>query len=378
MSASGQSRLNEGTAPCPLPRRTSLTGRLPRDILPHIAANMTPRGPGQMAIGVGRRHFIFGFVGAAAWPLAVRAQQSALPVIGWLSSGSAQDPHFAGLLTDFRAGLKDAGYVEDRNVEIDFRWSEGQYARLPALAAELVGKRVAVIVAGGPPAAVAAKAATETIPIVFTVGDDPVKLGLVASLNRPGGNATGINLIDNDLEAKRLGLLREVVPAANTIGVLLNPASPAFDTQSKGLQAGAHASGVEIVILTAASQQDIDQAFSTLGRMQAGALLVGSDPFLSSFLEQLVTLAARQSLPTMFAQREAVEIGGLMSYSIGFAEAYREAGVYAGQILKGEKPDELPVVRATKFDLVINLKTAKTLGLTLSPGLLSIADEVIE
>jgi putative ABC transport system substrate-binding protein len=274
--------------------------------------------------------------------------------------------------------LQEAGYVEDRSVEIDLRWSEGQYARLPALAAELVGKQVAVIVAGGPPAAVAAKAATETIPIVFTVGDDPVKLGLVASLNRPGGNATGVNLIDNELEAKRLGLLREVVPAAKTIAVLLNPTSPAFDTQSKGLQAGAHVSGLEIVILTTASQQDIDQVFSTLGRSQAGALLVGSDPFLSSFLEQIVTLAARQSLPTMFAQREAVEIGGLMSYSIGFAEAYREAGAYAGRILKGEKPSELPVFRPTKFDLVVNLKTAKTLGLTLSPRLLSIADEVIE
>ena len=268
--------------------------------------------------------------------------------------------------------------MEDQNVEIDARWSEGQYARLPALAAELVGKRVAVIAAGGPPAARAAKAATETIPIVFTVGDDQVKLGLVASLNRPGGNATGINLIGNELEAKRLSLLREVVPAANTIAVLLNPTSPSFETQSKDLQAGARASGLEIVILTAASQQDIDQAFTTLGRMQVGALLVDSDPFLGIFRKQLVTLAARQSLPTMFAWREIVEIGGLMSYGISFAEAYREAGVYAGRILKGEKPSELPVVRPTKFDLVINLKTAKTLGLTLSPGLLSIADEVIE
>jgi putative tryptophan/tyrosine transport system substrate-binding protein len=331
-----------------------------------------------MAIRIGRRELIGVLGSAAAWPLAARAQQSALPVVGWLNSGSAHDPLFAGFLTSFRAGLKDAGYVEDQNVKIDFRWSEGQYARLPALAAELVGKPVAVIAAGGPPAARAAKAATETIPIVFTVGDDPVKLGLVASLNRPGGNATGINLIDNEIEAKRLGLLREVVPAANTIAVLLNSTSPAFETQSKNLQAGARASGLEIVILTAASQQDIDQAFTTLGRMHAGALLVGSDPFLISFREQLVTLAARQSLPTMFAFREAAEIGGLMSYGISFTQAYREAGVYAGRILKGEKPSELPVVRSTKFDLVINLKTAKTLGLTLSPGLLSIADEVIE
>jgi putative tryptophan/tyrosine transport system substrate-binding protein len=332
-----------------------------------------------MAIGIGRRQLIAALGGAAAaWPLAVYAQQLALPVIGWLNSGSAHDSLFTGFLTAFRAGLKDAGYVEDQNVKIDFRWGEGQYTRLPALATELVGKQVAVIAAGGPPAARAAKAATETIPIVFTVGDDPVKLGLVASLNRPGGNATGINLIDNEIEAKRLGLLREVVSAANTIAVLLNSTSPVFETQSKNLQTGARASGLEIVILTAASQQDIDQAFTTLGQRHAGALLVGSDPFLIGFREQLVTLAARQSLPTMFAFREAVEIGGLMSYGISFAEAYREAGVYAGRILKGEKPSELPVVQSTKFDLVINLKTAKTLGLTLSPGLLSIADEVIE
>jgi putative tryptophan/tyrosine transport system substrate-binding protein len=313
-----------------------------------------------MTIGVGRRQFISALGGATlAWPLMVRAEQPAMPVIGWLNSGSAHDPLFAGFLTAYRAGLKDAGYVEDQNVEIDFRWGEGQYARLPALAG-------------------AAKAATETIPIVFTVGDDPVKLGLVASLNHPGGNATGINVVSNEIEAKRLGLLREVVPAANTIAVLLNPTSPSFDTQSKDLQAGARAIGLEIVILTATSQQDIDQAFSTLSRMQAGALLVGDDPFLITFREQLVTFAARQSLPTMFAFRVAVESGGLMSYGISFTEAYREAGVYAGRILKGEKPSELPVVRPTKFDLVINLKTAKTLGLTLSPGLLSIADEVIE
>jgi putative tryptophan/tyrosine transport system substrate-binding protein len=340
---------------------------------------VTSSGGGQLAIGIGRRHFISGLGGAAVtWPLAAQAQQSVLPVIGWLNSGSAHDPLFAGFLTAYRAGLKDAGYVEDQNVEIDLLWGEGQYARLPALAAELVGKRVAVIAAGGPPAALAAKAATETIPIVFTVGDDPVKLGLVASLNRPGGNATGINLIDNELEAKRLGLLREVAPAAKTIAVLLNPKNPSVDTQSKDLQAGARASGLEIIILMAASQQDIDQAFTTIGQMQAGALLVGSDPFLIAFREQLVTFAARQSLPTMFAFRAAAEIGGLMSYGISFAEAYREAGVYAGRILKGEKPSELPVVRPTKFDLIINLKTARTLGLTLSPGLLSIADEVIE
>jgi putative ABC transport system substrate-binding protein len=331
---------------------------------------------------IGRRVFLTTLGGAAASslfrPLAANAQVPAMPVIGWLNSGSAGDPYFANFATAFRAGLKDAGYVEGQNVTIDLRWADGQYGRLPTLASELVGEGVSVIAAGGPPAALAAKAATGTIPIVFAVGDDPVRLGLVASFNRPGGNATGINVLTEELETKRLGLLREVVPAAAMIAVLLNPKSPSFQTQSSDLQAAARAAGLEVHTLTATTEQEIDGAFATLGELKAGALMVGSDPSLTSRREQLVTMAARQSLPTMFPWRDAAQIGGLMSYGIDFPGAYRRMGGYIARIFKGEKPADLPVERLTKFELVINLKTAKTLGLTLSPGLLSIADEVIE
>jgi ABC-type uncharacterized transport system substrate-binding protein len=265
-----------------------------------------------------RRDFIVFAGGAAAWPLAAQAQPPAMPVIGFLNSGSSNSLFFANLVTAFRAGLKDAGYVEGQNVAIDFRWAEGQYNRLPALADELVRRQVAVIDAGGPPAALAAKAATATIPIVFTVADNPVSYGLVASLSRPGGNATGINLMIEELEAKRLGLLHEVVPTAAIIAVLLNPKSPDFETQSRDLQAAAHAVGLQIQILTADTEQDIDRAFATLGQMQAGALMIGTDPFLQGRGEQLVALAARRSIPMMFASREAPEIGGLMSYGISF------------------------------------------------------------
>ena len=301
-----------------------------------------------------------------------------MPVIGWLNSGSSGDPYFENFVTVFRAGLKDAGYVEGRNVLIDFRWADGQYSQLPTLAAELVGKNVNVIAAGGPPAALAAKAATKTIPIVFTVGDDPVRLGLVAGFNRPGGNATGINVLTEQLETKRLGLLREVVPAASSIAVILNPKSPSIETQSRDLDTAARASGLKVHILTAITEQEIDAAFATLSELKPGALMVGSDPSLTSRREQLVKLAALQSLPTMFAWRDAAQIGGLMSYGIDFPGAYSRMGYYVSRILKGENPADLPVEPLTKFTLVINLKTAKTLGLTLSPGLLSIADEVIE
>jgi putative ABC transport system substrate-binding protein len=340
---------------------------------------VTPETKGPMAINIARRRFVAALGGAAvAWPFAVRAQQSSMPVIGWLNSGSAGNPFFANLVLAFRKGLTEAGFVEGQNIAIDFRWAEGQYDRLPALAAELVGKKVAVIFAGGPPAALAAKAATNSIPIVFGTGDDPVRVGLVASFNRPGGNATGINVLLEALETKRLGLLHDVVPRATTIAVLLNAKSPSFETQSNEIQGAARAAGLKVHILTADTERDIDKAFATFGQLRIGALMVGADPSLNSRREQLVTLAARQSLPTMFSLRDAAVIGGLISYSIDFPDAYRQMAGYVGRILKGEKPADLPVESVSKFELIINLKTAKALGLTIPPGVLAIADEVIE
>lgn len=301
-----------------------------------------------------------------------------MPVIGWLNSGTSADPLFMSLASAFRAGLKDEGYVEGQNVAIDYRWGEGQYSRLPTLAAELVAKRVDVIMAGGPPAALAAKAATQIIPIVFTSGDDPVRLGLVASLSKPGGNATGIEEFADEIEAKRLGLLREVVQGAATIAVLLNPKAASFDVQSKSVRDAAHAGGFKAIVLTAASAKEIDDAFATLAQAHADALLIGGDPYLISASKQLIALAAHQSIPTMYDGRSAPVAGGLMSYGISFPDAYRQAAAYVSRVLKGEKPGDLPVIRPTKFELVINLVTAKQLGLTISPGLLSIADEVIE
>lgn len=326
-----------------------------------------------------RRDFIRVVAGsAAAWPLIAHAQRPAMPVIGWLNSGPAGDPFFMSLARGFQAGLKDAGYVEGQNVTIDFRWGEGQYSRLPTLAAELVAKRVDVIMAGGPPAALAAKAATQTTPIIFTSGDDPVRLGLVASLSRPGGNATGVNLFDNELEAKRLGLLRELVQGATTIGVLLNPKDASFDTQSKTVHEAARAGVFQVLVLSAASEQEIDEAFTTLAQAHATALLIGADPYLLSARKQQIAQAAHQSIPTMFSGRAAAADGGLMSYGINFVDGYREAGVYVSRVLKGEKPGDLPVLRPTKFELVINLATAKTLGLTIPPSVMAIADDVIE
>jgi putative ABC transport system substrate-binding protein len=326
-----------------------------------------------------RREFITILGGAlATWPLAARAQQSALPVIGWLNSGPAGDPLFMSFAMAFRAGLKDAGYTEGQNVAIDFRWGEGQYSRLPTLAAELVAKRVDVIIAGGPPAAAAAKAATQIIPIIFTSGDDPIKLGLVASLSRPGGNATGVNLFDNEIEAKRLGVLRDVVQSATTIGVLLNPKAVYFDAQSKDVREAARVGGFNVIVLSAASAKEIDEAFTTFAQARPAALLMGSDPYLLSARKQLIALAAHQSIPAMFSGRAAAVDGGLMSYGISFADAYRQAGIYVGRVLKGEKPSDLPVIRTTKFELVVNLATAKKLGLAIPSGVLAIADEVIE
>jgi putative ABC transport system substrate-binding protein len=301
-----------------------------------------------------------------------------MAIVGWLNSGPAGDPFFMSLANAFRAGLKDAGYIEGQNVAIDFRWGEGQYSLLPTLAAELVVKRVDVIVAGGPPAALAAKAATQTIPIIFTSGEDPVRLGLVATLSRPGGNATGIELIDNEIEAKRLGLLREVVQGATAVGVLLNPKFASFDAQSNDVREAARAGGFKVIVLAAASAKEIDEAFTTFAQAHPAALLMGSDPYLASARKQQIALAAHQSIPTMFSLRAAAAEGGLMSYGISFTDAYRQAGVYVSRILKGEKPTDLPVIRSTKFELVLNLVTAKQLGLTIPSGVLSIADEVIE
>jgi putative ABC transport system substrate-binding protein len=323
-----------------------------------------------------RREFVTLLGGTAAWPLAARAQQPAIPMIGFLNNGSPDA--FAHLTRSFRQGLGETGYVEDQNVAVDYRWAEGQYDRLPAQAGELVRRQVVVIFAGGPPAAKAAKAATATIPIVFTTGEDPVKLGLVASLNRPGGNATGVSVVTAELEAKRLGLLHELVPTAAVIASLVNPSYPGTDAQVTSEREAARTLGHELLILTASREVEIDAAFATLVQRGVRALFVGADPFFNTRRDQLVTLTARYAVPAIYPWREATVGGGLMSYGASFSDGYRQAGVYVGRVLKGDKPADLPVVQSAKFELVINMKTAKTLSLTIPPGVLAIADEVIE
>jgi ABC-type uncharacterized transport system substrate-binding protein len=325
-----------------------------------------------------RREFIILLGGAAAaWPLAARAQQSAMPVIGFLSSLSqAQTAH---LVASFRRGVSEVGFVEGENVAIEYRWADGQFDRLPALAAELVRRQVAVIAAtGGAPSAFAAKAATPTIPIVFAVGEDPVRLSLVASLARPSGNTTGINYFIYELVAKRLEILRELVPAAARVAVLANPTNTAHTTALRDVGEAARAIGLQIQIVNASSSREIDVAFAVLVRDQADGLFVFPDPFFVTRRVQLVHLASHHSIPATYPQRDFAEAGGLMSYGTNISDAYRQVGVYTGRILKGAKPADLPVVQASKFELVINHQTARMLGLTVPDKLLARADEVIE
>ena len=324
-----------------------------------------------------RRAFIKLVGGAAAvWPLAARAQQSAIPVIGYLNFGSPESD--VSRLTGLRRGLNQAGYVEGRNFVIEYRWAGNQTDRLPALAADLVQLRVAVIVAAGFPAVPAAKAATTSIPIVFSVGADPVQFGVVASLNRPGGNLTGVNGFVGELGAKQLALLHELVPSAATIGFLENPNNPISEVTTKDVLAAAPVIGLKAQVSKVGTDREIDAAFASLVQARTGALLVGGDPFFNNRIERLIELAARHAIPTMYLFREFVVAGGLISYGTSLIEQYRQVGLYTGRILKGEKPADLPVIQATKLELVINLKTAKALGLQIPDRLLAIADEVIE
>jgi len=324
-----------------------------------------------------RREFITLLGGAAAtWPLAARAQQAAMPVIGYLNFGSPESD--ASRLTGLRRGLSESGYVEGRNFVMEYRWAGDQADRLPALAADLVQLQVAVIVAAGLTPARAAKAATTSIPIVFGGGADPVNLGLVASLNRPGGNLTGFNAFNSELVAKGLALLHELVPSTATIGFLENPNNPSFELQTRDVLAAAPAIGLKVQVLKAGTDREIDAAFVSLVQAQTGALLVGGDLFFNNRIERLIELAARHAIPTMYTVREFVVAGGLISYGTSLIEEYRQVGLYAGRILKGEKPADLPVIQATKFELVINLKAAKALGLQTPDRLLALADEVIE
>jgi putative ABC transport system substrate-binding protein len=322
-----------------------------------------------------RRDFITIIGSTAAWPFAAHAQQQPVPVVGFLRSASRAGSIY--LVTAFRQGLKEAGFVEGQNVAIEYRWADHQHDRLPALVADLIRRPVAVIVGNTPPA-LAAKAATTTVPIVFATGSDPVRDGLVDSLNRPGGNVTGVVFFFAVLGAKRLELLRQLMPKSTTVAMLVNPNSPNTEAERKDVQAAALAIGQQLVIRDVSSEHEIETAFATFVQRKAGALLAGSGAFLNSYRERVVALAARHGMPAVYAQREAAVAGGLMSYGPSITDAYRQAGRYAGRILKGEKPADLPVIRSTKFEFVINLNTAKALGLEIPPTLLALADEVIE
>ncbi len=314
---------------------------------------------------------------AAAWPLAARAQQGAKPVIGFMRADTPEES--VAVLAAFRQGLSETGYVEKQNITIEYRWAaQGQYDQLPALAADLVRRKVSVIAAATTQAALAAKAATATVPIVFETGLDPIKLGLVASLNRPGGNITGVTQLSSELLSKRLGLLHDLLPAAATIGFLVNPTYPGADSQARDLQEAARTLGLQVHVVNAATEAEIDTAFANFAKLGVGAFFIGASSLFTGHAEQLATLAARHALPTFYQYREYVAAGGLISYGASLTDSYRQTGVYTGRILKGEKPGDLPVLQPTKFELVINLKTAKALGLTIPPGVLAIADEVIE
>jgi putative tryptophan/tyrosine transport system substrate-binding protein len=312
-----------------------------------------------------------------AWPLAARAQQPAMPVIGFVSSRSPGES--SGVVAGFRSGLRETGYVEGQNLAIAFRWAEGRYDRLPELAADLVNLRVAVLfAAGGPPSALAAKAATSTIPVVFSAVNDPVSLGLVPSLNRPGGNITGMSFLNSEIIGKSAQLLKEMVPAAAAIACLVNPSSPSAALYAKEGPTVASALGIRVPVLNASTEHDLDETFASLGKVGADGLIVPAEPFFDSQRDRIAALAARYTVPMIAGLREYVAAGGLMSYGASLSDSYRRAGIYVGRILKGEKPADLPVMQPTKFDLVLNLKTAKALGLTVPDRLLALADDVIE
>jgi putative tryptophan/tyrosine transport system substrate-binding protein len=330
-----------------------------------------------MRIALRRREFITLFGGAAAWPLAASAQQAAMPVVGFLNGASPKE--LASRVAAFRDGLREKGYVEGQSVAIEYRWGLGQYERLPGMAAELARHRVAVIAAtGGVPSVRAAKAATSEIPIVFTMGGDPVAFGLVASLNRPGGNVTGVTLISGEIVSKRIALLRDLLPSARRLGVLMTSTTPASEAEAAGAERAAQRLGWQVKMLTVDKGSDFDAAFQPLARERVDALMVTTDPIFESQRDRIVTLAAQHAVPTIYALREYAVAGGLMSYGASISDVYRQAGLYAGRILKGEKAADLPVMQASKFDLLINLKTAKTLGIAVPPALLALADEVIE
>jgi putative ABC transport system substrate-binding protein len=323
-----------------------------------------------------RREFMTLLGGVAAWPLAARAQQPAMPVIGFLNGASPDG--YAPYVAAFRQGLREAGTVEHQNVTIEYRWAEGRYDRYPELVADLIRRKVTVIAATSSPAARAAKAATSTVPIVFTTGDDPIKLGLVASLNRPGGNVTGVSNLIVELGSKQLGLLRELAPGTTAIAVLTNPNFPGTERQLKDVETAARVLGLQLMALRASSEREMETAFATMARQSGVALLLGVDPFLLERRDHIVALAARHAIPVIYPVREFAVAGGLMSYGSDFADSYRQAGIYTGRIVRGEKPADLPVQRSTKFEFVINFKTAKSLGLAVPNSMQLLADEVIE